>query len=220
MVYVSSNELAHYGILGMKWGIRRYQNEDGSLTEEGKKRYGTVENLEAGLSKRKIKQREAEKQAAIRAGDTKTIQKYSKELTEEEFNTALRRINEEQKLAELRQKDIDAGKAKLTTLQDSLGKIKTASESVVGIYNIGAKVYNSLNPDKKSLPVIGENRQNNDLDTLIKKVTLETKQVSLEQLKTKMANDAEDRAASKKKSDLDQLADRASWELKKYKDIK
>jgi len=31
--------LAHYGIVGMKWGIRRYQNEDGSLTEEGKKRY-------------------------------------------------------------------------------------------------------------------------------------------------------------------------------------
>ena len=31
--------LAHHGILGMKWGIRRYQNEDGTLTEAGKKRY-------------------------------------------------------------------------------------------------------------------------------------------------------------------------------------
>ena len=30
--------LAHYGIKGMKWGVRRYQNEDGSLTEAGKKR--------------------------------------------------------------------------------------------------------------------------------------------------------------------------------------
>ena len=35
-----SNYLMHHGILGMKWGIRRYQNKDGSLTEEGKKRYG------------------------------------------------------------------------------------------------------------------------------------------------------------------------------------
>lgn len=32
--------LAHYGIKGMKWGVRRYQNKDGSLTSEGKKHYG------------------------------------------------------------------------------------------------------------------------------------------------------------------------------------
>ena len=31
--------ITHHGIQGMKWGVRRYQNPDGSLTEEGKKRY-------------------------------------------------------------------------------------------------------------------------------------------------------------------------------------
>lgn len=31
--------LAHHGIKGQKWGVRRYQNSDGTLTEEGKKRY-------------------------------------------------------------------------------------------------------------------------------------------------------------------------------------
>lgn len=34
--------IAHHGIKGQKWGVRRYQNEDGSLNEAGRKRYGSV----------------------------------------------------------------------------------------------------------------------------------------------------------------------------------
>lgn len=36
-----SSELYHHGIQGMKWGVRRWQYEDGSWTPEGRKRYGT-----------------------------------------------------------------------------------------------------------------------------------------------------------------------------------
>ena len=36
---IMDNELQHFGIKGMKWGVRRYQNKDGSLTPAGKKRY-------------------------------------------------------------------------------------------------------------------------------------------------------------------------------------
>lgn len=43
------NTLRHHGIIGMKWGIRRFQNADGSLTSEGKLRYS--EELNAAVNK-------------------------------------------------------------------------------------------------------------------------------------------------------------------------
>ena len=42
-IYVNSEYLSHHGIKGMKWGVRRYQNEDGSLTEAGKKRQARID---------------------------------------------------------------------------------------------------------------------------------------------------------------------------------
>ena len=40
------NYLCHYGVLGMKWGVRRYQNKDGSLTEAGKRRYNEIYDMQ------------------------------------------------------------------------------------------------------------------------------------------------------------------------------
>ena len=43
--YNNSDELRHYGIKGMKWGVRRYQNYDGSYTKAGVKRYNNAMDI-------------------------------------------------------------------------------------------------------------------------------------------------------------------------------
>lgn len=76
-----NNELKHYGIVGMKWGVRRYQNEDGSLTNAGKARYSDdKKTFKAELKADKAKAKEITRDAAS-AGKAYAIanKKYEKQ---------------------------------------------------------------------------------------------------------------------------------------------
>lgn len=76
----SDYSLSHSGIQGMKWGIRRYQNEDGSLTEEGRMRYAKHEARKYyKIAKLKRKQEKTNSFKKYRKIDAKIRRREEKE---------------------------------------------------------------------------------------------------------------------------------------------
>ena len=92
-----SEYISHFGVKGMKWGIRRYQNKDGSLTPEGRKRYGRSEDSE--------KIRELRK-------------KPVSAMSNQELETVIRRMNLERQYRDLKSSEINSGKKKAKEVLD------------------------------------------------------------------------------------------------------
>lgn len=82
MTYIAvskSSELYHHGVKGMRWGIRRYQDKTGALTDKGRSRYKKDVNISGGLQKKIQKwQAKAAKNTQKALSRTQKNMKYAK----------------------------------------------------------------------------------------------------------------------------------------------
>jgi len=108
---IVENTLKHYGILGMKWGVRRFQNPDGSLTPAGKERYRKKGYSDDYITARSLKG------------------KGYKKLNDRELRRVVKRLDMEKRYREL-------SVAEYTKGLEVAKAILSAGTTIAGIYGL------------------------------------------------------------------------------------
>lgn len=173
-----NNVIYHSGVKGMRWGVRRYQNKDGSLTNLGRSRYrkdpnGAISPKQVGAkSVEKTKQtwrerREAKKakQAAEKERLAKLTDEQKKEevlksrsaeqlyknahlFTTNELQTAYNRLQLEANIARLQTDKLDKAKKIANETVVWTKRLGEISTNGINLYNNVAKILNAVNADK------------------------------------------------------------------------
>ena len=156
-----SNELQHWGIKGMKWGVRRYQNADGSLTPAGKKRYRdeseSIERELSGATKKSasVEDYQTSIKTAKSASDTidaarklkddahkikdpkleRQIRKSTEQMSDKELQQRVQRLNMEERYSQVMQQrhKIDRGESKVNQILDVAGDVVSGAVTALTI---------------------------------------------------------------------------------------
>lgn len=157
------DELAHYGILGMHWGVRRYQNPDGTLTPAGKKRVAKLREKEA-----RKEARIAKKHAKMLSNpNEKYINKNLEKFSDEEIHKVLKRLDMKKSLESIRKDRLQIGQERANTiigygntLNNALKFINSdAGRAIRSKLGLGSdKVFNFYEREKRAQDLEDEKR--------------------------------------------------------------
>lgn len=141
--------IEHHGILGMKWGIRRYQHPDGTLTALGKK------HLDDGKTDKVVEKFRQKKADAIAKGDRKFAEKNIDYMTNDDINKLNERIRQRNTILGLKKatEGINAERFKtwVGAASEVLSKGANMAETGVRLYNAVAKINNTFSDKKMKL---------------------------------------------------------------------
>ncbi len=135
---VAPEDIEHYGVLGQKWGIRNYQNKDGSLKPAGEKRYAEKNDTSRGM-------RKAANQARLRDASNRKM------LSDTDLKKKIERLKMERELRTLTDEEVSPGKAVVKKIMaDSGKKVATAVVTGAALYGIKKIMLDKAGKDELS----------------------------------------------------------------------
>lgn len=135
----SGMEIYHWGIKGMKWGVRRYQNKDGTLTPAGIRRYAKQDAEEyanakmfygEGAGNRRKLINATVKQRSKQAGYK---EEFERQLAQQDMVKAASRARTERKAKDAKKA---VGKASRSAINIAMGNVGRASASAAAVYAV------------------------------------------------------------------------------------